>query len=179
MKKGLELLRTRAYNKKPDLKKIKKNGIHLPPIYKLFFTYYKSGNFLEIFNLEKGDAKLGDYIFLSGIDTHNDVKIFDTLFGTNQIIRDNIGVFDYLRIGYIGNEVLLVGINDENEDKIFRHRFNDRTPYDLSYIKMGDNIFEYAHSFYECEINSEEGNSLFYKNWEEDFWRIRETEEKS
>ena len=175
MKKGLELLRVRAYNEKPDLRYLEKYGIFLPPIYTIFFTYYKTGDFLEIFNLEKGNVKMGGALFLSSIQTHNDIEIFDTLFDMNRLISNNgTEVSDYLRIGYIGNEILLVGINTENKDKIFRHRFNDRTPNDPSYIKMAEDVFEYIQSFYECEINQEKEKLSYFRNWGEDFWRIKE-----
>lgn len=96
----------------------------------------------------------------------------------NRLISNNTEIFDFLRIGYIGSEILLVGINGENKDKIFRHRFNDRTPDDPSYIKMAENIFDYIHCFYECEIIQENGENHYFKNWGEDFWRIKEEEEE-
>lgn len=179
MKKGLELFNCRAYGEKPNFKLLEDNGIFLPPLYKLFFTYFEVGDFMtNLFDFEKGTDEIYRITpFLTSVSSNNNMPIFDLLDDEDGIINLNKAykTLSYLVIGAIQSEMLLVGIDTNNEDRIFMYRFNDRVENDPSFVKIGENIFEYIHQLKEVEVDfCKENKHRLYKNWGEDFWRLRE-----
>ena len=84
---------------------------------------------------------------------------------------------DYLVVGAFHTpDLLLVGINEENKDKIFV-KFGD-TPFDMPHIRYLDtNIYSFLNScevVYSLNILGNISVSQLYRNWGEDFWRVRE-----
>ncbi|MEZ4906834.1 MAG: hypothetical protein R2771_04130 [Saprospiraceae bacterium] len=67
---------------------------------------------------------------------------------------------------------LYVGTYGEAQDKIYIHSTMD------GLFKVAENIFEFCHKF-EYKVFDYEfaETSKLYKNWGEDFWRVREKEE--
>lgn len=175
MKKAFSLLKSRNYGEKPDFLLLEERGIFLPPLYKIFFSYFKPGDLSILFNVEKGDEEIYQKTpFLTWASTDLCPQVIDCLFTEEEIIFNDIESSDYIAIGYINVEVLLVGINSTNKDEIFQHRFNDRIDSDPSFVKIAENIFEYVQTIEEIETDFAKKNKhLLYKNWGENFWRLR------
>ncbi len=179
MKKGLELFKIRENNSLPNFSALEENGIHLPPLYKLFFKYYQNGTFYSFYNFQNLNNEPFNFL-TTIINKHKDIPIFDTLLDEYGIIK-NIHFcegLDFIPIGYFGSEMMLIGSIRENQDIIYKHRFNDRNNMDVPFLKIADSFFELISYFEEIEsdlVTIENRNKL-YRNWGEDFWRIREDE---
>jgi hypothetical protein len=82
---------------------------------------------------------------------------------------------DYMVVGETSwHFPLMVGISTENSDMIFVYDMDNR---ELKYL--ADNIFEYLMNIeldFSNNYNLPEGKTVndLYKNWGEDFWRVRE-----
>ncbi len=82
---------------------------------------------------------------------------------------------DYLTIGYCSVGGILLGLKDDISDKVF---YYDPDGCPETHIEIAKNIFEFVRGLKEV-VQSEEyldgvKYSQLYKNWGEDFWRVRE-----
>lgn len=93
---------------------------------------------------------------------------------------DEINQLGYAMIGEcVSNISLLIGLKDENKDKIYMEDSNI-FPSGDRILFVDDNIFEFVKKL---SLNEKENigygiksYASLYKNWGEDFWRIREGE---
>ncbi|MFK7903550.1 MAG: hypothetical protein AB8B69_00420 [Chitinophagales bacterium] len=154
---------------------MEENGIFLPPLYKLFFTYFEVGDYWTLFDVEKGDDEIYNKTpFLTRVTTDFSPPVVNCLYTEEQIIFNDIEDSNYIAVGYIDVEILLIGHNPSNKDMVFKHRFSDRIDSDPSFVKIAENIFEYAQMLEEVEVDfCKENKHRLYKNWGEDFWRLR------
>jgi len=78
---------------------------------------------------------------------------------------------ELLYIGELAYQPICLGINGDNLDKIF---FPGNNIYEDGLIKLADNIFEFCKKFtFMTDPFQNINPSNLYKNWNEDFWRIK------
>ncbi len=185
MKKGFDFLRTKDLNLDLDInKKEKEFGINLPPFYRKFIDLFELGE--DKFNLDhyldedEDLAQLGSICFYL-----NDEKIYlndfldvDQLFTQWKNSKEDIEWKDnkLLRIAYLGQAGfggLYVGCNENlNWDQIWVYNADN----EVKFIKITDDIFSFIsrlHFTKDFSDLDEEAYSNLYKEWEEDFWRLR------
>ncbi|MFZ1525141.1 MAG: hypothetical protein WAT22_10030 [Saprospiraceae bacterium] len=156
----------------------------IPPLYKLFINIFEVGsntyfaeNFIDnenkvdgfnLFYLKYEEANLQILNFYNEKDLLED---FDSYLKDEEIFHD----FKLVRIGnhlfgggiYLGCDPLL------NFDQIFIYFWNDQ-----KLNRYSNNIFEFI-SMINSEIDEYQINEIIknssnlYKNWNEDFWRIK------
>lgn len=158
-----------------------KYGISLPPIYRSFISVFK-----PYFAHQKVMKSTGGFqsfvvpfyssVQMESYSSDDDEFAFESFKEVEEVLtfsRSNQGhLKDLLFIanhGYSGG--LLVGIGEENQDKIYH---NTDSPV-VNFI--AENIYEVISKIgliqYDFETPPIETNKL-YKNWGEDFWRNKE-----
>jgi hypothetical protein len=196
---GLNLLRSRPIHEPFDTISFeKKAGLSLPPKYKLFLESYYIGSYLasgqlwdefkrqEVFN----EVTKRYYFITNNINNLNKddfflnqpdicIDIYYELSEDSELFFEH-GVADCFPIG-AGNGVnspgLFVGIKDYNIDKIYLENSGLRKG---KWTLIANNIFEFIRGFEVVEYTKEECDKYkftydkLYKNWGEDFWRVRE-----
>jgi len=181
----LDFLRIRKdwYNFKKEIIKFEKQAdILLPPIYRTFLMTYNT-NYVNTRNLlsyydSQYDKELQFYQgeFLG--DNHINIQtIFplekmlpnmETVYSKDDFIWQN----DVIAIGECNDQgYLLVGVGEENIDKIYIE-YNHK---EYRIKNIASNIFDF---FLNYKIVAIEDDLPLYKNWGEDFWRIRKNKEE-
>lgn len=195
MKKGLELL-----NKKKDYtteanKFLKIND--LPPLFRCFLNLYDIG--YEMLNVDKLKVKEKEVLSFIKVEMFNNYPLnnekynatIDLVFGFLQLIvefnkykekEDHWHDMGFMKIGLMFHgDVLLLGMVESNKDEIWRY---GNGLLDTVSCKLDDNIFSFftrlnqnvdLEVLEDLEVNS----SQLYKNWGEDFWRVRTEKEPS
>ena len=158
-----------------------KYGIILPPIYKSFlsvflpyFAHHKvkiSENeefqsfLIPFYSSETSDGMTSDDDELS-LDYFRDVnELFSDPRSNKEHLKDLLFIAHH---GYSGG--LLVGIGEENEDKIYHN--TDTTVVTF----VANNIFEFLQKCQLAKYDFEEPpieTSKLFRNWGENFWRSR------
>jgi len=187
---GFRLFKTRKVEEQINLKVIEAQfGFSLPPLYKLFVSTFHLGK--NSFKQESFlNPKQNDYynfqapLYYPLKDNEKwflSVSYFDSI---EQICRDWESYmrnekewtdFGFLRIAGIGQGGgLFVGTRSENADVIYEVVWDWEEPY----YKVADNIFELIKGFTYTDsdklLADGYSRSQLYKNWGEDFWRVRE-----
>jgi hypothetical protein len=159
-----------------------KYGIVLPPIYKSFISVFDPC-FAHLKVKKTGQEKFQSFVVpcysSSDLNEHtydDDELSFDYFREVEEVLsfeRSNEGhLVDLLFIahhGYSGG--LLVGIGENNKDQIFHNTDSTVVTY------VANNIFELIHRMELVQYDSETPSvqtSKLYKNWGEDFWRVKE-----
>ena len=185
MKKSFELLRSRNFDDVVPFKKMEeKYGLVLPPIYKLFLEFFDGVSIIQEKILlpktnndiractsfrYKSDPEVGIMNFISDLE-----MAYESWIGLDERIQ-NRGMFPIATSG-IHSGGIVVGTKNNDADKIFID-----TDYKERFIFVANNIFEFVREIEQFEIQKEymplkiEHKNL-YKNWGEDFWRIRDDE---
>lgn len=186
MRQGFELLEIRSINSKINVESFEiANGLKLPPIYKVFIESFEIGT-----SGFKGEKFLhpnwGDIVDITVIqylpnpdqivvyEMFSIEKAFEVL---ESLYQDNSEVMrlKLLPIGECAsNGMLMVGIDAKNQDQIFFEQ-----PHSDHSIKLvAEDIFKFMRGL--VQLTDEQGNigkykfSQLYKNWGENYWRIRE-----
>jgi hypothetical protein len=159
----------------------------LPPIYKLFLQsffigdnsieqqFYLTGSgskgFCSSF-VYKNDSISNELISFEGFtdfDTALNIYLEKETFGYDDEREKGLFV-----VGYgAGGSGIFVGMLESNRDQIFY--LSDSYMY-----KIADNIFqfvqgiEYVSNFEDTTIMTDVPYNKLYRNWDEDFWRVRE-----
>jgi hypothetical protein len=184
---GLNLYPLRSLS---EVKKVV-SDIDLPPIYSSFLNIYQVGKeqpmFAQVYLDERYNEKLGvarcvnekypDNVSLGGMFLPEEsVEIMSRIYSSD----DSIYSQDLFLIGEdgTGHFFYMVGIGEDNKDQIFIESS------DLSFsggervTKIFDDVYQFMRSFLIVEIESGIGfgieYSQLYKNWSEDFWRVKE-----
>lgn len=190
MKRGFQLIKTRQLSDKLNIAEIENQlGFSLPPLYKFFNENFETGksSFMNeyFFNPKRNEnyilnaplyepLKDSEKWFLS-------ISYFDDL---NQVFNSWKSYLRYekewleykfLKIGDIGQGGgLFVSTRPEDLDVIYQVVWDWEEPY----FKVADNIFELIRGFVLPDISgvlTDNYNvSQLYRNYGEDFWRIRE-----
>ena len=177
MIKGLEIL-------KPRYSSISNQELPYPPLYKLFYTVYEIAKgklknpsvYLEQINQFAG-------IMEQRIDCEVDFVLYDFLsMDESKIFIENTytdlsHLKEYYPIAECdSNKALMVGLTPEIADQIFienTSRFSDGSRFKF----IARNIFEFMPKVSLVELEKIgygiKGYSSLYKNWGEDFWRVR------
>jgi len=180
---GFSLFRTRILGEKIDTKTFEhSSGILLPPIYQLFVASFQmSRELLGYENWDESEQKTVGFSLFTHVE-HRDHFVgceFYPLEETIEVMRnaynedDEIWDAGLLTIADNGmNQFVLLGTSPENKDKIFLER-SDLTP---RLIPLADNIFEFIRGF-ELKPSEQDLGGIklqqLYRNWGEDFWRVR------
>ena len=183
MKRGFELLRTRPINEDLDIEALEESySIKLPPLYRIF---------VETFVLGEDLIQSDRYISSNGSKFHASYFVYEVdlevMFGgfndLNKVLslKDEVEEWSsngYLPIGYCGfNGGILLGTNGEDKDKIILHDFDG----EVEFRPIANNIFKFVRGLVlkpidEIHLKDNAKFDQLYKNWGEEFWRIRENQ---
>ena len=188
MKFGFEILNKASSTQQQKIKVVEDQiKFNLPPCYKMFCKIFELGKFKyemftksgtgqdldycsQVFYMPKG--KHDNNIGITGMDNLETVS-YNWLnmigYGENDIERN------LLRIAGIGRGGgVFVGYGKQNLDEIILHLWDE----DPGYEKLADNIFDFISDIISEPLSLNDypkiNYSNLYKNWGEDFWRVRE-----
>ncbi|WP_346880685.1 hypothetical protein [uncultured Algibacter sp.] len=186
--KGLEFFKSKSHREDSNYEELKKIfDFSSVPLFKLFISSFELGNS----NLKRHqflETKFNNVVpcgsVLIKLETISGEYFFSGFFNENELINDwesySVDSHEFLeyglvRIGDIGiGGGIFIGTKDDKKDKIYLVNWG----LDEDYILISDNIFEFSRLliFVEDKSNMENvhGYSRFYKNWGEDFWRVKE-----
>jgi hypothetical protein len=192
MKKiALEFLRVKELSTGFDFQKLEnQNNIFLPPVFKLFLNTYElsSTGLIEGENVwnssYNGKWALGtfSYIPFKNLILYNFIEIFEISNIMSNMFDKSDEIWDMQVIPIaecFGQELLMLGIGKENQDRIY---LETNKPFDSDIknrlMPICNNIFEF---FQNLQWEIDEGmfplglnsTSQLYRNWGEDFWRVR------
>jgi hypothetical protein len=170
-------------------------NLNLPPKFlKVLQEYSFGNNFFDrkYFFYENDLFPFSSIVFNKKLLNNNYCNSFSQLFDENMLRKE---LNDYLnnklhediyqgfiKIGYFDKaDIILLGVEQSNHDEIWI------IAGDLGYerpdiLKIANDIFDFFESCYEdiFELNLEVRGlsvSQLYKNWGEDYWRVREENE--
>lgn len=189
MKKGLNLLNVRNSIDTIDLNFIKNQQI--PESFKLFVSNYELGYNLLKISYVKINQRLE---FFVAITMFNEEIIDDEVYSAtihyifdfpelniefqNYINKtDRWNELGFMKIGLLFHgDVLLLGLSENNFGQIWRYGTGMKRNQSS---KLNNNIFDFFSRLKE-NIDEDQLNYLkisvdsLYKNWDEDFWRVKE-----
>lgn len=162
-----------------------KNTINLPPYYKSFIENYDTNKRIEdIISVYLPQFDTQSCFMHSYYQNDKDNILFYNFFELDEIMKNMKVVYpedheiwkqEFLAIGECAFQIyLLVGIGEHNKDKIYAESATEKVK--LRYLC--DNIYDFFRD-YIVEIDESclpKGKCAtdLYKNWGEDFYRIRE-----
>lgn len=181
--RGFELLKTRALDEKVNLEELEvQNDIVLPEKYRMFITMFDGinteGNGFKYLNVVEDrlfpcaeilyyptSYKIGNDDIVKLVDFVHYSKVFD-------LYVDDWQEEGYLLIGSVDHEGgILLGTRGQEKDKII-------IDYHDNYTVLADNIFDFVRDL--VAYIPKEGKlfggidfSQLYKNWGENFWRVK------
>jgi len=159
------------------------NNCRLPPVYRAFITvfkpYFKNVEYYdEMSDLKKGFLtdvyssieKESYTIDDDELSLESFMEVSDSFkYESFENYRKDLGLIPIAFHGHGGG--LMVGINEENSDKIYL--IKDSTEFKF----MANNIFELIQKMDVVIANFDDPSfdaTKLYKNWGEDFWRVKE-----
>ncbi|HMT55016.1 MAG TPA: hypothetical protein PKD16_17905 [Saprospiraceae bacterium] len=77
----------------------------------------------------------------------------------------------YIEIGYVQNNLLLLNLNINGNGDVCIYK--DVYDKDLGFFVLSNDVIEFISQFEEIIIQDYINQSNLYKNWNEDFWRIK------
>ncbi|MBA6156011.1 SMI1/KNR4 family protein [Tenacibaculum sp. S7007] len=181
LKRGFELLRTRPLNEKVLVSELE-YGIELPPIFRNFtkiFDVSEVNNHIKyIYNKDREQYCAGIVYFPENYDTNSDEVMFHNFHSLESTISgfeddDDWAEAGYLPIAMCGHSgAVLLGTRNEEKDCIFIQTMSQEI------YKISSNIFDFVRDLVMLEVSEEElydeiRFEQLYKNWGEDFWRVR------
>lgn len=190
MKRGFELIKSKQFSDKINIKEIENQlGFNLPPIYKLFLENFETGKgsfFNDVFLNPKQNEKYilnaplyeplkdNEKWFLS-ISNFDDIDKVANDWKSYLCHEKEWAEFKFLKIAEIGQGGgLFISTRNEDLDTIYQVVWDWEEPY----FKVADNIFELVKGFVIHDIKGiiadNYNTSQLYKNYGEDFWRVRE-----
>ena len=184
---ALQIMSPRQPDNQIDWSKIEYENFTLPTIYKSFHNVYDV-NTIRNFNysyISKDDRriKFGDYdhlileyLILESIYNPTELEeMLPKMLDLEDEIDQEVYQQEVIPIACTsgGHELLMLGIGKENADKVYYF-----ARYEEERLKLvADNIFEFFKDYYikidEFYLNGTPLSNL-YRNWGEDFWRVRE-----
>lgn len=183
MKNGFELLKTNSMQGAAFVSRLEQEfKFKLPPIFKMFASHFELGQF---YTEKYFVPKYNDYYYIVGneYESNKDVdctgffqidKIFENK-STLQGYGDEDIEKELIRIAEIGlGGSIFVGTKEDEIDTIILSVW-DREP---QYKILAKNIFDFMQGMKSIPVPEEElidaKYSQLYKNFGEDFWRVRE-----
>lgn len=190
-KKGFSFLNKRA-NNSLELAELL-NEVLIPPYFKLFLNQFEIeldyiAENIVYFNEEKYYFSKLEMFNNEIVDGEEYYSIIDYIFSYHRLLEEvekykkkeeNWNKLGLMQIGLMhSSDVLLIGVEKENQDQIWRYGQG----MGIVTCKLNDNIFDFF-SRLKLVIDEEALNEIgvnnaekFYRNWGEDFWRVREDE---
>lgn len=190
MRTGFQLIKTRLVSDKPNIAEIEVNlGFALPPLYKLFLENFETGknSFINdiFFNTKRGENYLlnvplyeplkdNEKWFLSVSHFENIEQVADDW--KSYLCHEKEWLeYKFLKIADIGQGGgLFVSTRKEDLDVIYQVVWDWEEPY----YKVADNIFDMIKGFILPDLRGDIADgyqaSQLYKNYGEDFWRIKQ-----
>jgi hypothetical protein len=177
------------------LKQAKKNvGINsvIPPTYTMFLRIFELGRGcfkVRYFKSNEDLIQLTSITYFGSTGYENSVSYFLSASDLEEELEkydqrlDDYHKQGFIKIGLFDiNDSILLGVSKQHEDEIWKLNgdWGDERPYKE---KLSSNIFEFVNSCQETIIlvnlivRKISKNDL-YKNWGEDFWRIRGEKEQ-
>jgi hypothetical protein len=187
IKRGLELFSVRE-----DINSVSFDGGSLPPIYKSFVLNYEASRSKGVNPVlyldDRYDEKMSlvrlryienpDYVsFGCFFSLEESIEIMSFAFNENKDLLKN-----YRLIGEdaSGHYFLAVGLNKNNLDQIYIESSDLSFPGGERFTLIAQDIYQFINrlAFVEMEDGIGYGveYSQLYKNWGEDFWRVRPSE---
>ncbi|MDF7819360.1 SMI1/KNR4 family protein [Runella sp. MFBS21] len=168
---------------------IKKIDIVLPPLYSAFvksFAFSREENliseqvFIKVHNYK---SYLGHVYYLPDKEKlliGDFFSIEESLSIRNRLYNINDDVFSkkLLPIGEdsTGHFIIMVGCGNDNQDKIFIESGDESFVAGERFTLIANDIFEFVRGF--AFITRDDMDDIkynrLYRNWGEDFWRVRE-----
>jgi hypothetical protein len=188
-RQGLELLKRRTESS-DSFEKLLKNS-ELPQKFSLFLNHFQVGEsftFSTYLKYKHSDYVLNNLIMFDNesLEGEEYYAVIDYIFSYEKLLEEHekykLKVENWNREGFmqIGlmfwGDVLLLGMEGDRKDEIWRYG-NGLIKTVLS--KLDENIFNFF-SRLKCTVDSETLEELkintaqLYRNWGEDFWRVRE-----
>lgn len=186
----LELLKVRKIENSLDFIDY---SFKIPPIFKTFLETYEipqdgliGGKEVEVFNpLFNSLDSLGFYEYIPQVNVG--LSYFLKIADAPSIMErcfdktDPIFTMNLIPIAQsFSQEIIMLGIGKDNADKIFLEtNLSNDYPVGERIIFLSNNIFEFLRGF-EWSLNESYVERNFkttdklYRNWGEDFWRVRE-----
>ncbi len=178
--KGIELLRRKQITDQKQLE--------LPPIFNIFFNYYQTGREglnIKYFKIGSDLIQLTSVSYFGRDDYENTMShFFDSSTLELEIKKYKNKIDDYHKDGFLMvgqfdiNDSVLLGIDEKNKDSIWKLN-GDWGEVRPEKEKLAENIFDFVNCFEEVTIKMnlitrKINENLLYKNWHEDFWRVKE-----
>jgi hypothetical protein len=190
MRTGFQLIKTRQLSDRVRILEIENQlGFSLPPLYKLFIENFEIGKNSFVNDVFLNTKRNENYLLNAPLyeplkDNEKwflSISYFDDI---NKVVNDWKSYLCYekewleyrfLRIADIGQGGgLFVSTKDEYLDEIYQVVWDWEEPY----FKVADNIFELVKGFVMPDLTGiiadNYQTSQLYKNYGEDFWRVRE-----
>ncbi len=171
MKKGFQLLKTKDINDS-----LEEYGIELPEKYRLFVDTYNVGD-NSLFSQEYLDSNYNQKrtLLLSFYKPMEDICFvgFNTVKDSIELKEDieEYKSSKFLPVGYSSYDAgIIISLEGDDKDTVY---FDD--PNSDGLVRLCNNIFEFVKGL-ELRFDKEIDSSKLYKNWGEDFWRIRNRE---
>ncbi|WP_103068641.1 SMI1/KNR4 family protein [Aquimarina sediminis] len=183
-KEQISFLRFR--NKKINIEEIEKqNEVQLPPVYKSFLNVlnpYFTHQTYKVSDSREANSFIA-YIYSSknkdSYSIDDDELSLENFMDINELFicegyKHYVNQYGLLPISIHGfNGGLLVGINEDNQDEIYLTQDTE----EINFI--ANNIYEVLLNIKPIVVNFENfdekiDTEKFYKNWGEDFWRVKE-----
>ena len=158
-----------------------KFGITLPHMYKLFAQTFELTDIEEMVD-KYYDPKYDDYYYCSTIiyEPEPDRILFGGLHSAENALRTWSNDDFWMQSGYLPiskgtSKGIVIGLTEEIKDQVFF----DEIDVNQRFRKIADNIFEFVqnlvfHHMDEELLNEGVSFSKLYKNWGEDYWRVRD-----
>lgn len=169
MKKGFQLLKT-----KNEANSIEDYGVELPEKYRLFIDTFNVGD-NSLFSQEYFDNNYNQKrtLLLSFYEPMEDICFvgFNTIQDSIDLKEDieEYQTSRFLPVGYSSyNAGIVVSLEGDDKDVVY---FDDPNSDDL--VRLCDDIFEFVKGL-ELRFDKKIDVSKLYKNWGEDFWRVKE-----
>jgi hypothetical protein len=180
MKNGFELLKSRMLNNEIDFTALEKRyGVSIPPLFKVFASSFILGD--ELIYTDRYKTREMEFFYASYFVYKPNTEVRFAGFNNVEKAIGLIEVLDvwkenkYIPIGHCGfNGAVLLGTQGTEEDKIILHNLDSK----IEFVNLCDNIFEFVRGLFlePIEESGLKDGIMFeqlYKNWGEDFWRVR------
>ena len=183
MKKGIELFKSEIYTGKKTTEFEKTVGLKLPVLFKYFCEMFELGQECFLNAKRSFDDILLPITSVNYVDLKENINLrishFYELKELQSRWKEDIEFSEWFKtrnllpIAYeeinLGQIFISLSQNDFGNIWYIGGYENDKPIY------LSKNIFEFASKLVETEINDEDfKNKQVYKNWGEDFWRVKE-----
>lgn len=190
IKKSFHLFKPRSLTETLDVELFEiENSIKLPALYKEFLKSFHTEKVLPELYFQpefKNTSGIGRFYYLPKIEDlflgeifslEKALEVRNRLYGKEDEVFTQ-GYFPFGEDG-TGHFILMVGIRERNFEKIYVESPDQSFQEGERFTLLANNIFEFIRGFEYVErekLSNGVNTSQLYRNWGEDFWRVREDE---